>query len=106
MIIKTSKLRKDFFEEINLYSNVVGIKRCYNTTVDGVVIDVLDFTTNYQNVENFLYVDMFDAIYVLNDEGKKIYAFVPLKEQNNENSDGSLNKTTSASKDESGEVNK
>ena len=26
--------------------------------------------------------------------------------QNNENSDGSLNKTTSASKDESGEVNK
>lgn len=107
MIIKTIKIRKDLSEEIRLYSNVVKIERCYDmTNENGVVLDMLNFTTNYQSdMTNGLYIDSFDIIYILNDEGKKIHTFVPLKKIKNKNIDGSF-RTTSASKDESGEVNK
>ena len=106
MIIKTIKIRKDLSEEIRLYSNVVKIERCYDmTNENGVVLDMLNFTTNYQSDMNGLNIDLFDIIYILNDEGRKIHTFVPFKKIKNKNIDGSL-RTTSASKDESGEVNK
>lgn len=81
MIIKTSKFRKDLLEEINIFSDVVKISRTYSTKDEKMnELDMLNFCTNYQeDTFNSLYINEFDKITILNDDGKKIYTFIPNK---------------------------